>query len=498
MRKFASSLMLQLSLALGVSGQTLPTVDLSKAQPAERVSPMLFGLNLSYFNDLDSVWEAGDLAAVYRRAGIGALRYPGGEETSRFHWETPGVTGYIDLWNPQHHDQTWQSLRVPKDQWETFEGHMDFEEFMAAAEAVGAEPLVGINMSSGVKMDRLDDAIAEAVRWVQHVKEKGYSVTYWYLDNEPWHEHNDNYLHIPLEDYARLCVRFVEAMRAVDPDARFIANPLEGGKIGNWKALEPFMKIAGRHVDVLDYHWYWEWGNATWETWLASRPVRNSSKWRPYHEAQTFTELIRRTQRQLRENGYPDVSVAALEWNVSSPKDQPLQPRHAALMHGELLLQFADAGLEMACVWPGFWEVMIVPGPLEDRAWIEHAPPHRPKAALDVVQILSVVGGGERLEGPGLSTGSASPTLAVRSADGSTVYVFVLNKDEEPKTISILAGAAATPATVTRFTEADGLAAPTAAELDGDGDGDGDGGVRVTLPPYSLTRVDLPAAGDRP
>ena len=490
MRMVVPGLMLQMLLALGVSGQTVPMIDLSKAQPTERVSPMLFGLNLSYFNDLDSVWEAGDLAAVYRRAGIGALRYPGGEETSRFHWETPGVTGYIDLWNPEHHDQKWQSLRVPRDRWETFEGHMDFDEFMAAAEAVEAEPLVGINMSSGVVMGRAEDSIAEAVRWIRYVKEKGYPVTYWYLDNEPWHTEDHNYVHIPLEDYARLCVRFVDAMRAVDPGAKFIANPLEGGRIGNWKALEPFMNIAGGHVDVLDYHWYWEWGNATWETWLASKPMRHSSKWRPYEKAETFTELIRRTQRHLREHGYPDVSVAALEWNVSPPKDRPLRPNRAALMHGELLLQFADAGLEMACVWPGFWEVMLVPGPSEDRAWIEHAPPHRPRAALDVVQMLSVAGGGERLDGPGLSTQSASPTLAVRSANGSTVYVFVLNKDETAATLSIQRGATSGHASATSFTESGGQTSLTLNDLGG-------GGVRVTLPPHSLTRIDLPAAGDQ-
>ncbi|MEO0966395.1 MAG: hypothetical protein AAFY08_14905 [Planctomycetota bacterium] len=462
------------------------TIDLREARPVETVSPMVLGLNLSYFNDLDEVWETGDLAEVYRDAGIGALRYPGGEETSRFHWEHPGVTGYIDLWNESHHDQSWQSVLVPKDQWGTFEDHMDFDEFVRNARTVGAEPLVGINMSSGVKLDRVQDSIDEAVRWMEYAKSKGYGIRYWYLDNEPWHTADHNYLHIPLERYAELCVRFARAMCEVDPDAKFIVNPLEGGHAGRWDHLGKFMAIAGDDIDVVSFHWYWEWGRGTWETWLASKPMRHSSKWTPYDQALTYVEKVRRTRGQLAREGYDHVTVASTEWNISSPKDDPADPTRVALMHAEMLMQFAEGGLELACIWPGFWQIKMVPGPSEDRAWIDHAPPHRPKPALSVVRLLSAAAGGERLGGPGLSTETATPTLAVRSADGRTTHVFVLSKSSKPTPVelSVAELGSAGSASATTYTQATG----DVAELDVERVG---GGVKATLPPFSLTRFDL-------
>lgn len=487
----SSWLFLGLTMALmlpGVSNASAKdiSIDLSEAKPAGRVSPMVFGLNLSYFNDLDEVWESGDLKTVYRDARVGALRYPGGEETSRFHWEHPGVTGYIDLWNEAHHDQNWQSVQVPKDQWDSFEGHMDFDEFVARAREVGAEPLVGINMSSGVKLDRVQDSIDEAVRWATYAKSQGYEVRYWYLDNEPWHTADQNYLHIPLERYAKLCVRFARAIREVDPDAKFIVNPLEGSQAGRWNRLGEFMAIAGADIDVVSFHWYWEWGRGTWEMWLASKPMRHSSKWTPYDEALTYVDKVRRTREHLAREGYGHVTVASTEWNISTPKDDPADPTRVALMHAEMLMQFAEGGLELACIWPGFWQIKMVPGPSEDRAWIDHAPPHRPKPALSAVRLLSAAAGGERLDGPGLSTETATPTLAVRSADGRMTHVFVLSKSSEPMPFELgMAdrGSSGSASAVT-YTQATGAVAGLDVERAGDR-------VKATLPPFSLTRFDL-------
>jgi hypothetical protein len=45
------------------------------------------------------IWRTGGIADSLRYAGIKALRYPGGQETSFFHWRSPGVNGYEDFWD---------------------------------------------------------------------------------------------------------------------------------------------------------------------------------------------------------------------------------------------------------------------------------------------------------------------------------------------------------------------------------------------------------------
>ena len=251
-------------------------------------------------------------------------------------------------------------------------------------------------MSSGVVLDRVDDSVAEAVRWVRHAVENDYGVRYWFLDNEPWHRGEaGNYLKIPTEDYARLCVRFAEAMRAVDPEIRLIANPITAHDATRWGKLAPFMSIAGGHVDLIDYHLYWEWGNATWQQWQSHRPMRHSEeRWKPYEEAPTYVDLVRRARANARDNGH-DVGIAVLEWNLArATGPEAPTPEQVAIMQGEMLMQFIEGGLEIGCVWPTLWERGDVEKRWQEQAWFDFDPPFEPRPALDVVRLLAAAGGG--------------------------------------------------------------------------------------------------------
>ncbi|MEM1164686.1 MAG: hypothetical protein AAGI30_00170 [Planctomycetota bacterium] len=447
---------------------------------------MIFGSNLSYFNDLDEVWEVGSLVDRKRDAGIGSLRYPGGEETSRFHWEYPGVNGYVDLWNEAQHSQNWQSTWIPKDQWATNESFMDFDEFVARAREVGAEPLVGINMTSGYKLDRLEDSIAEAVRWVQYAKDRSYGITYWYLDNEPWHRHPDNYHYIAPLEYARLCAQFAEAMSAVDPEAKFIANPFVGDAAGDWDQLAPFMRIAGEHIDVIEFHWYWEFGTSSFERFLQSRPLRFSSRWNPYWDSRTYVEMITETRRLLDDHGYDYIEIGALEWNIGPSRTGPApSEQQVALMQGEMFMQFVEGGLDMACVWPGFYQIRDVDHPTEARAWFEYDPPHRPRAPLAVVDLLSDAAGGTVLHGGGVDTETSHPTLAVVSEDRRTIHLYLLNKDREPRTATVhVPEGSSAGAVTTRGFSVQGDDPATVTGLD-------TVEVTVRLAPFSLSRLDI-------
>lgn len=169
------------------------TVQIHSKEKLHSVEPGFLGINLSYFNTTDEIWDTYHFQEKLKAAGVGALRYPGGEETSFFHWRHPGVNGYEDIWDPnQTHGSApgrgrFQTTWISPEKWSTNEAFMDFDEFMETCIALGAEPIVGINLSSGRKHDRRADGIAEALDWMRYCKRKDYKVTYWFLDNEPWH-----------------------------------------------------------------------------------------------------------------------------------------------------------------------------------------------------------------------------------------------------------------------------------------------------------------------
>jgi hypothetical protein len=90
------------------------------------------------------------------RAGIGALRYPGGSIADAYRWQTNTMVanggGYA---NPSN----------------------GFDDFMGIARKVGASPIITVNYGSGTA--------AEAAAWVKYANvTKKYGIKYWELGNE--------------------------------------------------------------------------------------------------------------------------------------------------------------------------------------------------------------------------------------------------------------------------------------------------------------------------
>ena len=106
------------------------TVTIHESKKLHTVPNGFLGINLSYFNITDEIWQKYDLLVKLKKAGIKALRYPGGEETSFFHWEHPGVNGYEDIWDPKDQHGValkrgrFQATWVPPERWDTNEDFM--------------------------------------------------------------------------------------------------------------------------------------------------------------------------------------------------------------------------------------------------------------------------------------------------------------------------------------------------------------------------------------
>lgn len=304
----------------------------------KKLSTYMTGFNLSYYHDKDAIWADGHLANGLKDVRAKLLRYPGGAETAYFHWRYPGCPGYTDLWNPEH--------GVNIDEISQITENMDTDEFMSLCNEIGAEPLLGINIQSGVVNNRLDDSLQEAVDWMNYCKSKGYKVKYWYLDGEV--DHWGSYTQITVEEYADIINKFSKKLKAVDPDIKLIVNLIGGATAEKNKTL---IKLAGESFDIIDFHYYYAWDIAEWSKWTSQCPMINTDT------NLTYVEDINSLSSYIKSSINPNIEIVCLEWNIAPTKVEVISDYKQALMQTEMFQQLLRSDLQMACIWPLIWKV---------------------------------------------------------------------------------------------------------------------------------------------
>ncbi|MEM1165000.1 MAG: hypothetical protein AAGI30_01775 [Planctomycetota bacterium] len=421
------------------------TIDFDR--PHRMVHSALFGVNTSYFNDTDEIWSTFEISSTLEAAGVGALRYPGGEETSFFHWEHPGVNGYEDIFDaPSTHGAAFkrgpfQATWVAPEQWGTNEAFMNFDEFIAHCEAIGAEPVVGLNLSRGRRHNEIDAGLEDALRWMRYSRDQGYDVTYWYLDNEPWHGAGAYTFDI-VGEYAGDVVRYGRAIKAEFPEAKLIVNPYSAESVFERDYAVEFVRKAGPVIDFIDMHWYWGWGLSDWDRWLESNPMTSRTKWMDPSHNLSYADNIEFVREIARDAGHPELGIVALEWNLGPGPDMlPLDDRAHALMHAQMLMEFAHGGIEIACLWPLIWQSRRDVWPEQDHfpSIVEQGEPFAPTRSHDVFRMLSPMGGSTLVASD--ASNEDLHLLAAVSEDGCTARVAVLSKSRQRRKVTIdLAG----------------------------------------------------------
>ncbi len=399
----------------------------------DAVPAHFLGMNLSYFNDTAEIWRTGGIAESLRYAGIRALRYPGGQETSFFHWRSPGVNGYEDLWDDP---KVWgsavgrgrfQATWVPPQDWAGNKRFMDFDRYMACCQALGAEPVVGLNLSSGRKHHRREDGLAEALDWLRYCKQRGYQVTYWYLDNEPWNVEAN--ITMSDQDYIEEILDYGRAIKKEFPQVRLIVNPLSSAQIGDWTRLENFVRATGDVVDFVDVHYYWEWGRSSRARWEARTPMESSDQWKPAAQVMTYRDEIARVRDACARAGHPGIGVTVLEWNIGPGKDSwQFPPALSALIQAEMLMQFIEARVEIACLWPLVWRSnpAVWPGAARFPSIVTGGPPFSRTPSCNMFRMVSSLAGCNRVSA--VASRTDVPALAFLPPNGRQLRLLVLNK----------------------------------------------------------------------
>lgn len=382
------------------------------------IAPELMGTNAIYSNETDAQWQngTGNIPTLLGNINTKLVRFPAGTVTTFWHWNQPTVPGWTDSWDPNYNPANNLAASAC----------MSIDEYLAYCAAKGTTPLVGINMGSGKRWNRVQDGINEAKALVQHCMASGVNVVNYYLDNEPY-MHDANYTFTAAE-YAASINQYVPALKSVNPNIKIIVNLHPGANTTGYTYTRDVVALAGANIDYVDIHMYWRHGTATFANWT-NEAVMMHQQARPFSEMRSFYKQM------FAAEGFPNIELAALEWNVG-PHGTGAEPTEAeaALMVGEQFMQYIQSGLKLACFWPLHWES----GDWH-RAQISSAQSYTPNKVYDLFQQFSTIAW--RMQVSGTLTGSQTLDrlrhVSVKTNDAQTVYVYLINKNQAKATSTI-------------------------------------------------------------
>ena len=230
------------------------------------VSPRLFGTLVEHMGRCvyEGIFDPGDARSdafgirldvvdLAREAGVGIVRYPGGNFVSGYDWQD-GIGPMAE--RQARPDLAWHSIEP-----NTF----GLDEFMSWAERVGAEPLLAVNLGTR--------GVAEAVQLIEYTniaggtrysdlrrangREEPYNVKVWCLGNEmdgPW-----QIGHRSADEYGSVAAQTARAMKMVDPTIEVVLCGSSHDRMpsfGDWERT--VLAHAFDDIDYISMHRYYE------------------------------------------------------------------------------------------------------------------------------------------------------------------------------------------------------------------------------------------------
>ena len=242
-------------------GQILIDLD----RPKAALTSSRLGINVNFLLDDETQRKPKrPLQAALKEMGVRSLRFPGGEDSDSYLWSVPPFSGSVPtLARTGTEEWPANDRRFTLPDGATLRDTLDFDEFIAIAKQVGAEPVVVVCYDSmykraaeGGNAPNRRQLLETAVQWVRYANiTKGYGVKYWEIGNESYLESN-NGAATPAQ-YAADLKEFSAAMKAVDPGIQIGANGLG---LEWWSIV---LSTASSSVDFLSVHVYPVWA---WET----------------------------------------------------------------------------------------------------------------------------------------------------------------------------------------------------------------------------------------
>ncbi len=442
-------------------------VSVNASQSRGTIPATAFGLNTAVY---DGLMNDAPVAGLMRSAGIGVMRYPGGSYGDIYHWQTntaPG--GYV----------------APG---------TDFDSFMTTVRSAAAQPIVIADYGSGTPQ--------EAADWVRYANiTKGYGAKYWEVGNELYGNghygaqwETDTHADKSPTAYANTTLQFISAMKAVDPTIKVgvvVTTPgyWPDGVVGSGDSADwnhTVLPILAPKADFVVFHWY-PGGSSTADMLTKASQIPG--------EVSQLRSLI----NQYGGANAANVQIAVTETNSTlSLTSQP-----AALFASDNIMTMLENGISNVDWWNthnGMGTPSTNPdGSIDynDQGVLSNAScnggtcepaAETPFAPWYGLQMLSHLGA----PGEQMVSASSSQSLvtahAVRRANGH-LTVLLVNKDPSNSYSVSLSYSGFQPAagTPTIYSFANGAHAISSSQQGS--------ATAQTVPPYSLTTIDLAPSG---
>jgi len=246
----------------GANASARVYIDLRRArQPLDR---NLFGSFLEHLGRAiyGGIYEPGsklsdsngfrkDVLEEVKHLGVPIIRYPGGNFVSGYHWQD-GVGPKKD--RPRVLEKAWDSIET---------NQFGTNEFMAWCKAVGATPLMGLNLGTGTPEQAAALVeycnVEKGTRWSDLRREHGvaepYRVQHWCLGNEmdgPW-----QIGHISATEYGLKAADAGRQMRYVDHSLQLVACGSSGPFMPTYLEWDrEVLEQCYDYVDGLSLHRY--------------------------------------------------------------------------------------------------------------------------------------------------------------------------------------------------------------------------------------------------
>ncbi|MEW6201746.1 MAG: alpha-L-arabinofuranosidase C-terminal domain-containing protein [bacterium] len=314
--------------------KTTATITIDANSKVTKIDPMIYG---HFIEHLDGCIYGGLLEKRRTEAGwrweirngmmekIKAIRppvirWPGGLYADGYHWRD-GIGAIEKRRTKPNYYWRWQGPIIgPPDP-----NHFGTDEFIAFCRAVGAEPYININYATGT--------IREAVEWVEYVNRRkrggrrsgtgtgtDTAVKYWGIGNEIyglW-----AFGHTTPQGYAKRYIKFCKAMKAVDPNIRFVAVG-NGNLKSRWNRV--VLEIASEWIDLFSIHIYLP-GPEHFPVYFAKKLTAPSELHYSMAAAPIVVEkTIEAVYSTIMEIAGRNIPIALDEWNVWA---HPLQLTH--------------------------------------------------------------------------------------------------------------------------------------------------------------------------
>jgi hypothetical protein len=317
------------NLVLAAPGDALNACVKSGSGAGASLSRDIIGANLLFIYENDDMRAKPEYARLLKSVGVGALRFPGGTVADNYHWETGEIV---------------RPDRFPFRQ--SNSNDLNFDEFMAVAKPLGAEPSIVLNYLSWVEKQQFEDGIKEAVNWLKYANvEKKFGIKYWEMGNEVYFNASTTHINVPARTYAKDYKTMRKALRAVDSSILLgAAMPQKmhfktKGDKGEW--WNAFLDEIGDDLDYVVLHDYPRLTNQDY-----------------IEEGTSFPELLANARAKMLAKLGRTVPIHVTEWNIAhwKKKNKPDFVKKNSAWHGlfiaETLLDFAVNDVRYATFWP--------------------------------------------------------------------------------------------------------------------------------------------------